>query len=146
MGKKESFNGILGFSGTPYLEKAENVQLTDKFSIKNIELSNVVYYYPLIKGVGNFLKVPEVKYADNETETIVRNGVCDFLDKFKDTIYANGTCAKLAIYCGLIDALEEKILPQVSELVASYGLNPTEVILKYHRGNKNYPQPIRCRN
>lgn len=140
--KKESFNGILGFSGTPYLEKAENVQLTDKFSIKNIELSNVVYYYPLIKGVGNFLKVPEVKYADNETETIVRNGVCDFLDKFKDTIYANGTCAKLAIYCGLIDTLEEKILPQVSELVASYGLNPTEVILKYHRGNKNYPQPI----
>ena len=139
--KRKTFNGMLGFSGTPYLEKAESVKLADKFTIKNVELSNVVYYYPLIKGVGNFLKIPTVRYADNETETIIRNGVCDFLDKYKDTVYANGTCAKLAIYCGQIETLEEQILPQVSELVSSYGLNPTEAILKYHKGNKTYPQP-----
>ena len=139
--RKRSFNGVLGFSGTPYLEKAESVVLADTFTIKNTELSNVVYYYPLIKGVGNFLKAPEVKYADADTETIVRNGVREFMDKYKDTVYANGTCAKLAVYCGQIETLEEQIYPQVCEIVASYGLNPSEVILKYHGGNKTYPQP-----
>lgn len=29
----------------------------------------------------------------------------------------------------------------MAELVSSYGLNPTEAILKYHGGNKQYPQP-----
>ena len=28
-----------------------------------------------------------------------------------------------------------------AELVSLYGLNPTEAILKYHGGNKQYPQP-----
>lgn len=55
-------------------------------------------------------------------------------------MYANGTCAKLAIYCGQIETLEESIYPLVSEIVASYGLNPTDTILPYHGGNKQYPQ------
>lgn len=139
--KKHSFCGVLGFSGTPYLEKAESVTLADSFVIKNTDLSNVVYYYPLIKGVGNFLKVPEVKYADNDTETIVKNGVKEFLDKYRNTVYANGTCAKLAIYCRKIETLEELIYPLVTRIVSEYGLNPTEAILKYHGGNKTYPQP-----
>ena len=139
--KKHSFCGVLGFSGTPYLEKAESITLADSFIIKNTDLSNVVYYYPLIKGVGNFLKIPEIKYADNDTETIVKNGVKDFLDKYSSTVYANGTYAKLAIYCGQIETLEELIYPLVASLISEYGLNPTETILKYHGGNKAYPQP-----
>lgn len=138
---QHSFCGVLGFSGTPYLEKAEKVTLADSFVIKNTDLSNVVYYYPLIQGVGNFLKVPEVKFADNDTETIVRNGVKEFLDRYRDTVYENGTCAKLAIYCGQIETLEETVFPLVSSIVSEYGLNPTETILKYHGGNKSYPQP-----
>ena len=138
---KHSFCGVLGFSGTPYLEKAESVTLAHSFVIKNTDLSNVVYNYPLIKGVGNFLKVPEVKYADNDTETIVKNGIKDFLDHYLNTVYANGVCAKLAIYCGQIETLEEQIYPLVSRMVSERGLNPTEVILKYHGGNKTYPQP-----
>lgn len=98
--KKHSFCGVLGFSGTPYLEKAEKVTFADSFVVKNTDLSNVVYFYPLIQGIGNFLKVPEVKYADNDTEIIVKNGVKEFLDKYNNTVYENGTCAKLAIYCG----------------------------------------------
>lgn len=109
--KGHSFCGVLGFSGTPYLDKAESVALSENFAIKNTELSNVVYYYPLIEGLGNFLKIPEVKYADNDTETIIRNGVREFLDKYRDTVYENGTCAKLAIYCGQIETLEEMIYP-----------------------------------
>lgn len=139
--EKHSFCGVLGFSGTPYLEKAESVTLADSFVIKNTDLSNVVYNYPLIKGVGNFLKVPEVKYADNDTETIVKNGIKDFLDHYLNTVYANGACAKLAIYCGQIETLEEQIYPLASRMVSEQGLNPTEVILKYHGGNKAYPQP-----
>ena len=139
--ENHTFNSVLGFSGTPYLESAEKVVLSDNFSIKNTDLSNVVYYYPLIKGIGNFLKVPDVKYADNDTQVIVTNGVQEFLHKYEDTIYANGTCAKLAIYCGQIETLEETIYPLVAEIVSSFGLNPADSILKYHGGNKEYPQP-----
>lgn len=139
--ENHTFNSVLGFSGTPYLESAEKVVLSDNFSIKNTDLSNVVYYYPLINGIGNFLKVPDVKYADNDTHVIVTNGVQEFFYKYKDTIYANGTCAKLAIYCGQIETLEETIYPLVAEIVSSYGLNPSDTILKYHGGNKEYPQP-----
>lgn len=139
--ENHTFNSVLGFSGTPYLESAEKVVLSDNFSIKNTDLSNVVYYYPLINGIGNFLKVPDVKYADNDTHVIVTNGVQEFFNKYKDTIYANGMCAKLAIYCGQIETLEETIYPLVAEIVSSYGLNPSDTILKYHGGNQEYPQP-----
>ncbi len=136
-----TFNSVLGFSGTPYLDGAENLVLPHDFTIRNTDLANVVYYYPLIEGIGNFLKVPDVKYTDNDTETIVTNGVNEFLTKYKDTIYTNGTCAKLAIYCGQIETLEEEVYPLVANLVAQFGMNPTDVILKYHGGNNQYPQP-----
>ena len=139
--RRETFCGALGFSGTPYLEKAESVELAGQFAIRNTELSNVVYHYPLIRGVGNFLKRPAVKFAESDPETIVRNGVREFLDLYRDKVYANGTLPKLAIYCGQIETLEEQVCPLVTQLVADYGLNPAEAILKYHRGNKAYPQP-----
>ena len=144
----KSFCNVLGFSGTPYVEKAEKVTLGGSFDIKNTNITNVVYYYPLIEGIDNFLKRPEVKLADNDMLTIVNNGVHEFLDKYKDTVYADGTCAKLAVYCGQIPALEEEIYPLVSEIVTEYGLNPAEVILKRHKGSsskkvgvKKYPEP-----
>ena len=138
--EKHTFNSVLGFSGTPYLDSAEPLKLSDELTIKNTDLANVVYYYPLVEGIGNFLKNPDVKFEDNDTQTIVANGVREFLDKYRDTMYANGTCAKLAIYCGQIETLEETIYPLVSEIVASYGMNPTDTILPYHGGNKQYPQ------
>ncbi len=132
---------VLGFSGTPYLEKQESVAVSDSFSIKNADLANVVYHYPLIDGIGNFLKTPKVKIADSESDDIIANGVKEFLDKYKNLTYPDGTCAKLAIYCGSIETLEETILPQVSQILAEYGLNPAQHILKYHGGNKRYPKP-----
>lgn len=137
---KHTFNSVLGFSGTPYLDSAEPLKISDTLTIKNTDLANVVYYYPLVEGIGNFLKNPEMKFEDNDTQTIVTNGVHEFLDKYRDTVYANKTCAKLAIYCGQIETLEENIYPLVAEIVASYGLNPTDTILPYHGGNKQYPQ------
>lgn len=144
----ESFCNVLGFSGTPYLEKAEKVTLGGSFDIKNTNITNVVYYYPLIEGIDNFLKRPEVKFTDNDMLTIVSQGVREFLDKYKDTSYANGTQAKLAIYCGQISTLEEEVYPLVSEIVSGYGMNPAEVVLKRHKGNssskagvKKYAEP-----
>lgn len=140
--EKNTFNSVLGFSGTPYLDTAERVTLAGQFSFRNTELTNVVYYYPLIDGIGNFLKNPSVKFANSDTVSIVRDGVREFLEGYKDLVYDNGTCAKLAIYCGSIQTLEETIYPLVSEIVATYGLDPTDVILKYHDGNKQFPQPV----
>lgn len=139
--QKHTFNSVLGFSGTPYLDTAERVTLAEQFSIRNTDLANVVYYYPLIDGIDNFLKNPTVKYADADTSEIVSNGVKEFLDNYTDLEYDNGTCAKLAIYCGRIETLEESIYPLVAEIVSTYGLNPTSVILRYHEGNKQYPKP-----
>lgn len=138
--EKHTFNSVLGFSGTPYLDSSEPLKISDTLTIKNTDLANVVYYYPLVEGIGNFLKNPVVKYEDSNTLTIVSNGVREFLDKYRDTEYANGTCAKLAIYCGRIETLEESIYPLVSEIVASYGLTPTDIILPYHGGNKDHPK------
>ena len=140
--ENHTFNSVMGFSGTPYLEKAESLTLATDFAIRNTDLANVVYYYPLIEGVGNFLKVPEVKYTDNDRATIIDDGVRQFLDKYKDTVYDNGSCAKLAIYCSQIETLEEDVYPQVAEIVSAYGLPPTEAILKYHGGNRQYPQAV----
>lgn len=137
----ETFNSVLGFSGTPYLPTAESVKVGADLSLKNKNLSNVVYYYPLIEGVGNFLKSPTIKVSDGGYETIIRKGVSEFLDTYGNLEYSNGTCAKLAIYCGRIDNLEENIYPIVAELVSKFGLNSADTILKYHGGNKDYSVP-----
>jgi hypothetical protein len=137
----ETFNSVLGFSGTPYLSTAESVKVGLDLSLKNKNLSNVVYYYPLIEGVGNFLKSPTIKVADGGYETIIRKGVIEFLDTYGNLVYSNGTCAKMAIYCGRIDNLEENIYPIVAELISKFGLNPADAILKYHGGNKEYSVP-----
>lgn len=137
----ETFNSVLGFSGTPYLPTAESVKVGADLSLKNKNLSNVVYYYPLIEGVGNFLKSPTIKVSDGGYETIIRKGVSEFLDTYGNLQYPNGTCAKQAIYCGRIDNLEENIYPIVAELTSKFGLNPADTILKYHGGNKEYSVP-----
>ncbi len=139
--QKNTINSVVGFSGTPYLEKAEKIQVTDKLSVATAEITNIVSYYPLTAGIGNFLKCPMVKISDvADSSVIIESGVREFLDTYKDTVYAGGLIAKLGIYCGTIEKLEEMVYPLVSRVVAEYGLG-TDVILKFHKGNKQYPQP-----
>ena len=134
-------NSVVGFSGTPYLEKPEKNAVTDRLSVSTAEITNIVYYYPLIAGVGNFLKRPVVKIADMaDSARIIENGVREFLDTYKNTVYHDGTTAKLGIYCGTIEKLEQLVYPLVSSIVSEYGL-PHDVILRFHKGNKQYPQP-----
>ena len=139
--KNKTVNSVIGFSGTPYLEKAEKIKVADKLNIALAEITNVVYYYPLLKGIGNFLKKPLVKISDERNSSaIVSRGVREFLDKYKGTIYTNGLTAKLAIYCGTIEKCEEEIYPLVKHILNDYGFTDS-AILKFHKGNKQYPQP-----
>ena len=134
-------NSVIGFSGTPYLEKAEKITVTDKLTVGTAEITNTVYYYPLVGGVGNFLKYPTVKIADiADSSRIIENGVREFLDTYRDAVYQDGTAAKLGIYCGTIEKLEELVYPLVSRIAGEYGLS-ADCILKFHKGNKQYLQP-----
>ena len=134
-------NSVVGFSGTPYLDKAEKILISDKLSVATAEITNIVYYYPLIAGVGNFLKRPVVKISDiADSSVIIEAGVREFLDSYKDKVYADGLVSKLGIYCCTIEKLEEVVYPLVSSIITEYGLS-ADVILKFHKGNKQYPQP-----
>lgn len=140
--ENDTVNSVVGFSGTPYLEKAEKIAIADKLSVATAEITNIVYYYPLIAGVGNFLKRPVVKISDvADSGVIIEAGVREFLDSYKDKIYEGGLTTKLGIYCGTIEKLEEVVYPLVSRIVTEYGLS-ADVILKFHKGNKQYPQPV----
>lgn len=139
--ENNTMNSVIGFSGTPYLENTEKLKITDKLTIATAEIANIVYYYPIVKGIGNFLKKPVVKIAEiKDISRIIENGVREFFDSFKDTVYEGGIVAKLGIYCGTIEKLEQIVYPLVSSILSEYGLT-SEVILKFHKGNKQYPQP-----
>lgn len=139
--ENDTVNSVIGFSGTPYLEKAEKITVVDNLSVATAEITNIVYYYPLINGVGNFLKRPVVKIAElADSSRIIEAGVREFFETYKDTVYANGTVAKLGIYCGTIEKLEELVYPLVAKIAAECGFG-SDAILKFHKGNKQYPQP-----
>jgi type III restriction enzyme len=135
-----NINSVLGFSGTPYLATAEKVEVSDGISLKLSQITNTVYYYPLVEAVRHFLKNPDIKTEPTKNLTplqIIRRGVEDFEKLYKNKIYDNDTCAKLAIYCGKIDRLEEEVYPF---LVNELGIGKDE-ILKFHQGNKSHPIP-----
>ena len=137
---------VMGFSGTPYLDKKDKIAVTEAQSVATTEMSNITNYYPLAEGIGNFLKIPNViKNDSNERTEIVEKGVREFLRLYKDTIYANGTCAKLGIYCGTIETLETVIYPLINQICSEEGIDPAEAVLKFHEGNKQYPAPQTAR-
>lgn len=135
--KGGSINGVLGFSGTPYDSDAQDVSAAQGVSLKFTQITNTVYYYPLTRAIETFLKRPTVRtLSEVEATAIARRGAKDFREQYGERVYANGTIAKLAIYCGTIERLEEVIHP----LLIAEGFAPDE-ILKYHKGNKDYPAP-----
>ena len=142
-GKQKTLNSVIGFSGTPYMEKADNVVISDKLKIQTKEIANVVHYFPLVKGIGTFLKRPVVKISKNFNRIeIVEQGLREFLNKYKDKVYLDGTKTKIGIYCGTIETLEEIIYPLCSKILSEYKINPDEAILKFHKGNKIYHEAL----
>ena len=140
--QNRTVNSVVGFSGTPYLEKVEKFQVAGSLTVGTSEITNIVYYYPLLEGIGNFLKRPVVKIADmTDSRLIIQRGVREFLDMYKDAVYADGSTAKLGIYCGTIEKLEEIVYPLVVGIAAEYGWS-SDVILRFHRGNRQYKAPV----
>lgn len=138
-----SIRTVLGFSGTPYIATAEKVRVAEGLEIKTPEIANTVHYFPLVEGVGAFLKKPVVQIVRDAPDSldIVRRGISGFFDRFRGKRYASGACAKLAVYCGSIARLETQILPLAVRLCEENGIDPAAAILRYHRGNKEYPAP-----
>lgn len=137
-----NFHSVISFTGTPYLAKKEKFSVNETLELAMQEITNVVYYYPLTKGIGNFLKVPKVQVStDRNRLHIIADGTREFLEKYGKTVYVDGTVAKLAIYCTNISTLEKEVFPLVEKIALEYGLNPQEHILKYYRSNKEYSLP-----
>ena len=129
---------VLGFSGTPYLSKADKIRVNDDTFFKFSQITNTVYYYPLVSAIKGFLKTPKVKIGENlDRFQIIRKGISDFREAYGEKVYQNGTIAKIAIYCTNIEVLEQEVYPF---LTGELGINPNE-ILKFHKGNKQYAQP-----
>ena len=136
--EKGCITTVLGFSGTPYLSKADKIQVNDETFLKFSQITNTVYYYPLVTAIKSFLKKPKVKIGQNlDRFQIIRKGIEDFQATYGNKKYNNGTIAKIAIYCTNIEVLEAEVYPF---LTGELKINPAE-ILKFHKGNKEYPQP-----
>ena len=131
---------VLGFSGTPYLQKAELVEAgaNGEYSFKCAQITNTVYYYPLTTAIEQFLKKPVVKVAHNLARLqIIKQGIEDFNQHYQNIRYANGSVPKIAIYCSNIEVLEEQVYPY---LIGELKLDANEV-LKFHGGNSHYSMP-----
>ena len=136
--RKGNIATVLGFSGTPYLSKADKIQVTEDDFFKFSQITNTVYYYPLVTAIKSFLKTPKVKIGQNlDRFQIIRKGIEDFQNDYGTKVYDNGAIAKIAIYCTNIEVLEEEVYPF---LTGELKINPDE-ILKFHKGNKQYSQP-----
>lgn len=133
-----NFNSVLGFSGTPNMDPAAKIKITNDLSVKCTQYANVVTFYPLIKGIGNFLKIPVVRHSNLDSTEIISRGLREFFSSYADTVYSNGASAKVAVYAPSIAVLEEEIYPIAYAVCAEMGINPTETILKYHKGNSSY--------
>lgn len=136
--QQSNFNSVLGFSGTPNMDPAARIRITSDLAIKCTQYANVVTYYPLIKGIGNFLKIPTVRHANLDSSEIITKGLREFFASYKDTTYSNGACAKVAIYAPSIEVLEEEVYPEVCHICEELGIGIHEAVLKYHKGNKKY--------
>jgi len=134
---KGNITTVLGFSGTPYLQSAEKIKAGD-YEFKFSQITNTVYYYPLITAVKQFLKTPTIRTGEGlDRFSIIKKGIEDFDNQYKNKVYENKTIAKIAIYCSNIGVLEEEIYPF---LTGELKIKPNE-ILRFHKGNKAYSQP-----
>ena len=145
-----TFNGMIGFSGTPYLKKPYRITIGTEQPLKDSSMATVVYYYPLASGIKNFLKTPRIEDSELPSRELLDKGVRDFLDNYMDVAYdidGDGQLrkAKLAIFCRSIANLEREVYPQVSQIVAEYGMAASDVLLSYHKGgkegNETFPAP-----
>ena len=115
MGRHGNLKTVLGFSGTPHVKTATKVCGQ---TVTATRLPDVVYDFPLARGIGKFLKTPKVVGRDDVREdAFVREALEKFFAEY-DREYEDGGKSKIAFYCPSVGALNEKILPAVKEWFA----------------------------
>ncbi len=133
-----TINSVLGFSGTPYLDSTDKIDITENIQLKFTQITNTIFYYPLTTAIKKFLKKPHIEQTAGLTSLqIIEKGVTDFIKNYDNLIYNNSAIAKLAIYCGTIENLEKNVYTYLTDIMK---ISP-ELILKYHKGNKEYKLP-----
>ena len=126
---------VMGYSGTPYLAGVERVRANGGMELRFKQITNTVYYYPLVLAIRRFLKKPKIQTGRGLPPLeIIRKGVAEFYTLYGAKTYGDGSCAKLAIYCGSIERLEEEVYPFLRDELQI----PADDILKYHKGNKRH--------
>ena len=138
LNQNQNITTVLGLSGTPYVKNKINV--ADE-NIRLNQIQDIVYSYPLNKGIGKFLKKPDIRKVSVIEEDFIQQALFDF---FKDynLSYKNGTQSKIAFYCPSIKVLNEKILPTIQDWYLKNRKGKEEEIFKYYsnvgKENKQY--------
>lgn len=136
---KGNLTAMLGFSGTPFVPS--KVEIGGQ-SLRLSQLQDVVYDYPLARGIGEFLKKPKIVKKDGVSEP---NFVAESLSAFFaecDKTYADGAKSKIAFYCPTIAALNEKILPAALDWYRQNRPGKADAeILRYYSKGKEHPLP-----
>ena len=140
--KKGNLTTVLGFSGTPYVKtKAEICGV----AVNIPRLQDVVYDFPLARGIGEFLKKPNVfGLNDVQESNFIRKALDDFFAEY-DRQYADGTKSKIAFYCPSVAALNETILPVVNRWFAKNRKGREDEIFAFYASDKKYPLPKNAR-
>jgi len=136
-----SVNSVIGLSGTPYVKNKVNINGKD---ISLTQIQDIVYNYQLNQGIGKFLKIPDIKQADLELNSFIKQALSDFFNNY-DVQYLNGTKSKVAFYCPTIEKLNEEILPVIQEWYTKNRPDKKEEIFRYYtnvdKKNEQYKLP-----
>jgi len=140
LNQHEHIVSVLGLSGTPYVPN--EVKVGDN-KIKLNQISDIVYNYSLASGIGNFLKVPDIRKAELSEDTFINQVLSDFFNNF-DIEYKNGTKSKIAFYCPTVEKLNENIYPFVLDWYRKNrkGKEDAEILIYYSTAkDKKYAIP-----
>lgn len=134
-------SNVIGMSGTPYVRNTVKV---DDDEIKLNQIQDIVYNYSLNKGIGKFLKVPEVRKREVRENVFIKEALTEFFKDF-DITYSNGTKSKIVFYCPSIAKLNEDILPSIQEWYRESRPKKEGEIFRYYssvgKENKQYALP-----
>jgi len=131
----------LGFSGTPYVR--HNIEINNEI-IKLNQIQDIVYNYSLAKGIGNFLKIPDIRKVDIKESLFIKKALDEFFSNY-DKKYQDKTKSKVAFYCPSIKSLNEDVLPYIQDWYSKNRKNKESEIFKYYskvvKENKQYELP-----
>ena len=132
---------VIGMSGTPYVKNT--VKVGDD-EIKLNQIQDIVYNYPLNQGIGNFLKIPDVRKREVKESIFIKESLTGFFKDF-DIDYPNGTKSKIAFYCPGIAKLNDEILPVIKDWYQKNRPGKEDEIFRFYRvqskADKKYTLP-----